>query len=51
VLRALGLSEVDVRASVRIGLGRGTTVEEVDTAAERIVAAVRGLRAQRPRTA
>ena len=51
VLQALGLSEVDVRASVRIGLGRATTVEEVDVAAQRIVAAVRGLRAQRPRTA
>jgi len=47
VLRALGLAEDALRASVRIGLGRGTTVEEVDAAAERLVAAVRAQRARR----
>lgn len=47
VLRALGLSEEALRASVRIGLGRGTTPEEVDAAAERLVAAVRAQRAGR----
>jgi cysteine desulfurase len=46
VLVALGLPEASVRASVRIGLGRGTTVAEVDAAAAAIVAAVRGLRAE-----
>lgn len=47
VLRALGLSEPALRASVRIGLGRGTTAEEVDAAADRLVAAVQAQRARR----
>jgi cysteine desulfurase len=47
VLRALGLSEAELRASVRIGLGRGTGVEEVDAAAERLIAEVRAQRARR----
>jgi cysteine desulfurase len=47
VLRALGLPEDALRASVRIGLGRGTTAAEVDAAAERLVAAVRAQRARR----
>lgn len=47
VLRALGLSEAELRASVRIGFGRFTTPEEVDAAAERLVAAVRAQRAGR----
>lgn len=51
VLRALGLAEDALRASVRIGLGRGTTPEEVDEAAERLVAAVRAQRARRPTSA
>lgn len=51
VLRALGLSDADVRASVRLGLGRGTTAAEADAAAERIVAAVRAQRARRSRSA
>ena len=46
VLVALGLPEATVRASVRIGLGRGTTVAEIDAAAAAIVAAVRSLRAE-----
>lgn len=47
VLRALGLSEAELAASVRIGLGRTTTEAEVDAAAERLVAAVRAQRARR----
>lgn len=45
VLVALGLPAETVRASIRIGLGRGTTVAEVDTAATAIITAVRTLRA------
>jgi cysteine desulfurase len=44
VLRALGLPEELARASLRISLGRFTTREEVDFAAERIVAVVGDLR-------
>ncbi|HLI86960.1 MAG TPA: IscS subfamily cysteine desulfurase [Bryobacteraceae bacterium] len=44
VLRALGLSAAEARSSVRFGLGRFTTAEEVDYAAGRIVEAVRQLR-------
>ncbi len=51
VLRALGLSDADVRSSVRVGLGRATTAAEVDAAAERIVAAVRVQREERARLA
>jgi cysteine desulfurase len=40
VLTAIGLDEPDARSSVRIGLGRGTTLREVVTASERITAAV-----------
>jgi cysteine desulfurase len=48
VLRALGLGEAEVRSAIRFGLGRFTTGAEIETAAERLVAAVRKLRA-RPR--
>ena len=47
VLVALGLPDARVRSAVRIGLGRGTTTEQVDVTAERIVAEVRSLRAAR----
>jgi cysteine desulfurase len=47
VLAALGLPEAAIRASVRIGLGRGTTAEALDVAVSRIVAAVRAQRAAR----
>ena len=44
VLRALGIEEKLAHASLRIGLGRFTTEEEVDCAVDRIVYAVRRLR-------
>jgi cysteine desulfurase len=49
VLRALGLSEEVARSSVRFGLGRFTTGEEVEYAAARVIEAVRRLRALAPR--
>lgn len=48
VLRAMGLSDALAAGSIRIGLGRFTTAEEVDRAAETIVRTVRGLREGRP---
>jgi len=44
VLLALGLDEDQARASLRFGLSRFTTPEEIDAAAERIAAGVSGLR-------
>jgi cysteine desulfurase len=44
VLRALGLSDEDVRGSIRIGLGRTTTALEVEFALDRLIAAARRLR-------
>lgn len=44
VLRAMGVPESLSRASLRFGLGRFTTEEEVDKALELVVAAVRRLR-------
>jgi cysteine desulfurase len=41
VLRAIGLTAEQVHGSLRFGLGRGTTMEEVETAAARISAALR----------
>lgn len=48
VLRALGLPEDLARASVRFGLGRFTTAEEIDTVIERVVSAVKKLRKLSP---
>jgi cysteine desulfurase len=48
VLRALGVGEEGARSSVRFGLGRFTTEEEVEYAAGRVIEAVRGLRARVP---
>ena len=44
VLRAMGLSDADAGASLRIGLGRFTTEAELDEAATRIIAKVTRLR-------
>jgi cysteine desulfurase len=44
VLRALGLSDEEIQGSVRIGLGRTTTVAEIEFALDRLVTAVRRLR-------
>ena len=46
VLRALGLSEDEARASLRISLGRFTTAEEVDRAAALLAEGVMRLRAE-----
>jgi cysteine desulfurase len=48
VLRALGVEEELAHTSLRLGLGRFTTQEEVDYAAERIVAEVNRLREMSP---
>ena len=48
VLRALGLNSELAHASLRIGLGRFTTEEEVDFAVGSIVGAVERQRAQSP---
>jgi cysteine desulfurase len=44
VLRALGLSDDQTRASLRFGLGRGTTAAEIDRAGDLVVEAVTALR-------
>ncbi len=44
VLRAMGLSDEQARASIRFGLGRFTTEQEIDAAAAVVAAAVRQLR-------
>lgn len=51
VLLALGLSEEEARASLRLGWGRFTTVEEIDLAAAAINTAVRRLHRAGRRTA
>jgi cysteine desulfurase len=48
VLRALGIGEEAARSSVRFGLGRFNTAEEIDSVAGRIVEAVQRLRAFTP---
>lgn len=40
ILAALGLSEAMARATIRIGLGRFTTAQDLEIAAEKIIAAV-----------
>ena len=39
VLRAIGLSDAEAKSSIRLGFGRYTTLEELETAAESIVSA------------
>jgi cysteine desulfurase len=48
VLRALGVGEELAHTSIRFGLGRFTTEEEVDYVTEQVVAAVRKLREMSP---
>ena len=48
VLLALGLSDESARSSIRFGLGRYTTGEEVDFAASRIIEVVQKLRGLSP---
>ncbi|MBT5186131.1 MAG: aminotransferase class V-fold PLP-dependent enzyme [Kordiimonadaceae bacterium] len=43
VLSALGLSENEIASSVRIGIGRMTTVEEIEYAADHIIKCVKNL--------
>jgi cysteine desulfurase len=43
VLEAIGLSAANAKSSLRIGIGRFTSAEEVDFAAERLIAAVNSL--------
>jgi cysteine desulfurase len=50
VLRALGVSEELARSSIRIGLGRTNTEEELDHAAHRLIESVRKLRTLSPAT-
>jgi cysteine desulfurase len=47
VLKALGLPDDLVRASLRFGLGRSNTPEQIDWAAERVIEEVRALRSRR----
>lgn len=44
VLRALGRSPQQAHASLRFGLGRGTTASDIEAAAQQVEAAVRSLR-------
>jgi cysteine desulfurase len=48
VLRALGLSDLAIQASIRISLGRTTTDDDIDRAAAILAASVRRLRAVLP---
>ncbi len=50
VLRALGVSEELAHSSVRIGLGRTNTQEDLDHAAHRLIESVKKLRALSPAT-
>jgi cysteine desulfurase len=48
VLRALGVEEELAHTSIRFGLGRFTTEQEVDYAVEHVVGAVKRLRELSP---
>ncbi len=47
VLRALGCDETRARSSIRLGLGRFTTAEEIEVASDALIAAVAAQRARR----
>ena len=49
VLRAIGLTDKLAQASLRFGLGRTTTAEDIEEAAGRVIAAIQRLRALSPR--
>ena len=48
VLRALGVGDDLAHSSIRFGMGRFTTVEEIDYTAEKMVVAVKRLREMSP---
>ena len=48
VLKAIGVPDLLAHGSIRFGLGRWNTVEEVDTVAKRVIAEVARLRALSP---
>ena len=48
VLRALGVGDDLAHSSIRFGLGRFTTIEEVDYTAEKVIASVKRLREMSP---
>ena len=47
VLRALGCDETRARSSIRVGLGRFTTTEEIEVATDALITAVAAQRARR----
>ena len=48
VLRALGVGDDLAHSSIRFGMGRFTTVEEIDYTAEKMIDAVKRLREMSP---
>ncbi len=48
VLRALGVGDDLAHSSIRFGMGRFTTVEEIDYTAEKMIVAVKRLREMSP---
>ena len=48
VLRALGVGDDLAHSSIRFGMGRFTTVEEIDYTAEKTIEAVKRLREMSP---
>ena len=48
VLRALGVGDDLAHSSIRVGMGRFTTIEEINYTAEKMIAAVKRLREMSP---